>query len=100
MARIFITGSADGLGRLAAESLLASGHEVVVHARSPARLATMADLLARGATGVVGDLADLDAVRRLAEQVNALAALDAVIHNAAVIRGSELLPVNVVAPYV
>jgi NAD(P)-dependent dehydrogenase (short-subunit alcohol dehydrogenase family) len=33
MARVVITGSADGLGRLAADSLLAQGHEVVVRAQ-------------------------------------------------------------------
>jgi NAD(P)-dependent dehydrogenase (short-subunit alcohol dehydrogenase family) len=30
MARVFITGSADGLGRLAAETLVDDKHEVVV----------------------------------------------------------------------
>ena len=41
MARIFITGSADGLGRAAAETLLGDGHEVIVHARSAERLAAV-----------------------------------------------------------
>jgi len=99
MSRVFITGSSAGLGRLAAETLLASGHEVIVHARSRTRLDTMHDLLGHGATGVVGDLADGEQVRRLADQVNALGALDAVIHNAAILDGRALLPVNVVAPY-
>jgi len=31
LARIFITGSADGLGQLAARNLLALGHDVVLH---------------------------------------------------------------------
>ena len=35
MARIFITGSAGGLGRAAAETLLGDGHEVMVHAQQP-----------------------------------------------------------------
>jgi NAD(P)-dependent dehydrogenase (short-subunit alcohol dehydrogenase family) len=35
--RIFITGSADGLGRAAAQTLLEQGHEVVVHARNEDR---------------------------------------------------------------
>ena len=34
MAHILITGSADGLGRAAAETLLGAGHQVIVHARS------------------------------------------------------------------
>ena len=33
MARIFITGSADGLGQLAARNLVALGHDVVLHGR-------------------------------------------------------------------
>ncbi|MDT7580219.1 MAG: hypothetical protein QOK35_1483 [Pseudonocardiales bacterium] len=99
MARIVITGSADGLGRAAAQSLLDDGHEVVVHARSDARLAAVRDLVDRGAASVVGDLADLDETRGVAEQVNRLGRMDAVIHNAGVYRGPAILPVNVVAPY-
>ena len=34
MARIFITGSSDGLGQMAANLLIDQGHQVVVHARS------------------------------------------------------------------
>src|SRR3954447_662554 len=56
MARVFITGSADGLGRLAAQTLLDEGHEVVVHARSRDRLTAVRDLVDRGAATVVGDL--------------------------------------------
>lgn len=98
--RIFITGSADGLGHAAAETLLAEGHHVIVHARSEARRSAVRDLAARGAAVVIGDLADLEQTRRVAEQVNALGALDAVIHNAGVYSGPTVLPVNVVAPYV
>jgi len=99
VARIFITGSADGLGRAAADRLLASGHDVIVHARSRDRLEAVRALLDRGATGVVGDLADTAQVRDVARQVNAIGVPDAVIHNAAVLTGPTLLPVNVVAPY-
>jgi NAD(P)-dependent dehydrogenase (short-subunit alcohol dehydrogenase family) len=99
MARVFITGSADGLGRAAAEALLEDGHEVVVHARSDARLAAVRDLVDEGAAAVVGDLSDLEQTRGVAEQVNLLGRLDAVIHNAGVISGPQVLPVNVVAPY-
>ncbi|MGH2894370.1 MAG: SDR family NAD(P)-dependent oxidoreductase, partial [Solirubrobacteraceae bacterium] len=37
MSRVFITGSADGLGRLAAAQLVGEGHEVILHARSESR---------------------------------------------------------------
>jgi NAD(P)-dependent dehydrogenase (short-subunit alcohol dehydrogenase family) len=97
--RIFITGSADGLGRAAADTLLAAGHRVVVHARSAGRMDGARDLIDRGAEPVVGDLAEPVAVRGVAGQVNELGTMDAVIHNAGVYRGAQILPVNVVAPY-
>jgi hypothetical protein len=80
-ARVFITGSADGLGRAAAQTLLERGHEVVVHARNQDRLTAVRDLLDRGAAAVVGDLSDLEETRGVAGQVNRLGQMDAVIHN-------------------
>jgi NAD(P)-dependent dehydrogenase (short-subunit alcohol dehydrogenase family) len=99
MARILITGSADGLGRAAAQTLISDGHEVVVHARSAERLTAVTDLTGRGASAVVGDLADLEQTRAVADQVNQLGGVDAVIHNAGVYSGRLIMPVNVVAPY-
>ena len=100
MTRVFITGSADGLGRAAAQTLIEDGHEVVVHARNTERLAAVRDLFDRGAKAVVGDLSDLEQTRDVANQVNRLGPMDAVIQNAGVISGPHVLPVNVVAPYV
>jgi len=100
MARIFVTGSADGLGRATAQTLLGEGHSLVVHVRAKERLPAVEDLVARGARAVVGDLADLAQTRHLAEQVNAVGSMDAVVHNAGVYTGPSVLPVNVVAPYV
>ncbi|WP_104139009.1 SDR family NAD(P)-dependent oxidoreductase [Arthrobacter sp. ZGTC131] len=100
MSPILVTGSSDGLGRAAADALLDDGHAVVVHVRSPERLAAVRDLLDRGAQSVVGDLARLDAMLDVVRQANALGRFDAVIHNAGVIGGPSLLPVNVVAPFV
>jgi NAD(P)-dependent dehydrogenase (short-subunit alcohol dehydrogenase family) len=99
VSRIFVTGSADGLGRLAAESLLSAGHDVVVHARNPERAASLRVLVERGAGIVVGDFADRDAVRRVAADLNAGQPLDAVIHNVGVWSGQSIMPVNIVAPY-
>jgi NAD(P)-dependent dehydrogenase (short-subunit alcohol dehydrogenase family) len=99
MARIFITGSADGLGRAAARTLLRDKHEVIVHARSAERLAAVNDLIARGASTVVGDLADVNQTQAVADQVNQLGPMDAVIHNAGVYSGRQIMPVNIVAPY-
>src|SRR3954453_659234 len=99
MARVLITGSADGLGRLAAQTLLDDGHEVVVHARSRDRLTAVRDLVHRGAATVVGDLSDLRQTRAVADQVNERGQMDAVIHNAGVYTGPHILAVNTVAPY-
>jgi len=111
MSRIFITGSADGLGQLAARLLLQQGHQVVLHARSDAR-AQAAQAGAPGAAGVVvGDLSTLAGMRQAAEQANALGPFDAVIHNAGVgfkepSRGTTadglptVFAVNSLAPYV
>src|SRR3954471_16696876 len=98
MAHILITGAAADLGRAAAETLLGDGHQVIVHTRSAGRLAAVESLINRGASAVVGELADVDQTRALADQVNRLGPLDAVIHNAAVMSGPHILPVNCVAP--
>ncbi|MFE5535971.1 SDR family NAD(P)-dependent oxidoreductase [Streptomyces sp. NPDC056519] len=97
--RILVTGSADGLGRAAADSLLSAGHEVVVHARNPERAEALAPLLERGAGMVVGDFTDREAVRRIARELNDAKPLDAVIHNAGVWSGPAVMPVNIIAPY-
>jgi NAD(P)-dependent dehydrogenase (short-subunit alcohol dehydrogenase family) len=99
MARVLITGSADGLGRLAAETLLEEGNDIVVHARNEERLEAVRDLLDRGAAAVTGDLSDPEQTRDIADQADRVGRMDAVIHNAGVLRGQDVLPVNVVAPY-
>jgi NAD(P)-dependent dehydrogenase (short-subunit alcohol dehydrogenase family) len=109
MARVFITGSTDGLGRAAAQSLLDDGHAVVLHARSSDRVSALSDLVPRSAGVVIGDLSSAAETRSIAEQVNVIGRMDAVIHNAGIYReGSRgstpeghatLLAVNTLAPY-
>src|ERR1041384_3335307 len=82
MSRIFITGSTDGLGRAAARALIDEGHQVVLHARSQDRISALGDLARRSAGGMIGDLSSGVETRRLADQVNAIGRMDAVIHNA------------------
>jgi NAD(P)-dependent dehydrogenase (short-subunit alcohol dehydrogenase family) len=97
--RILVTGSADGLGRAAADALLSAGHDVVVHARNQDRAAVLDPLVDRGAAIVVGDFSDRDAVRRIAAELNNRDPLDVVIHNAGVWSGRAVMPVNIIAPY-
>jgi NAD(P)-dependent dehydrogenase (short-subunit alcohol dehydrogenase family) len=109
VARIFITGSADGLGRAAARTLLDEGHEVLLHARSAERADALADLASRAAGVVVGDLSSAAETRGLAGQVNGFGRMDAVIHNAGVYLEpgraptaeghARTLAVNTLAPY-
>jgi len=99
--RIFITGSSDGLGLLAAQSLIAQGHQVVLHARNHARSQHALDNAHGADTVLIADLAKQDEVEALAREVNNLGRFDAVIHNAGVYTESHesIFKVNCLAPY-
>ena len=109
MATIFITGSTDGLGRAAAQSLLDQGHRVVLHARSADRANALGEVRSRAQGIVVGDLKSAAETKDIADQVNAIGRMDAIIHNAGVYtrpgRGTtpeghaETLAINTLAPY-
>jgi NAD(P)-dependent dehydrogenase (short-subunit alcohol dehydrogenase family) len=102
MARIFITGSADGLGQLAAKALIAQGHQVVLHARDEKRGRDALDNVPGAETVVTSDLGSIDETKQLASKVNALGTFDAVIHNAGVYQTSskQIFAVNTLAPYI
>jgi NAD(P)-dependent dehydrogenase (short-subunit alcohol dehydrogenase family) len=109
MSRIFVTGSTDGLGLAAARTLMSEGHQVVLHARSSKRASALADWSPHATGVVIGDLASAAETRAIAEQVNKIGRMDAVIHNAGIYqepsRGStpeghaSVLAVNTLAPY-
>src|ERR1700734_2339425 len=84
MARVFITGSSDGLGRMAAELLIEQGHGVVLHARNEKRGQEAMAAVSGAEAVVIGDLTSIAQTRKVAEQVNGLGAFDAVIHNAGI----------------
>lgn len=110
MARIFITGSADGLGQLAAKSLIHQGHQVVVHARSAERAQQALDKLPGAADVLIADLSNIKETKALALKANASGTFEAVIHNAGVYQVSNnslnadglpvLFVVNSLAPYI
>lgn len=111
MARVFITGSSDGLGRMAAQLLIEQGHKVVLHARNEPRGEEALAAVPGAETVVIGDLSSIAQTRSVAEQVNRLGSFDGVIHNAAVgyreprrIATEDGLPhvfaVNTLAPYI
>jgi NAD(P)-dependent dehydrogenase (short-subunit alcohol dehydrogenase family) len=111
MARVFITGSSDGLGRMAAQLLVEEGHGVVLHARSTQRGEEALAAVSGAESVVIGDLASIAQTRDVADQVNQVGLFDAVIHNAGVgyreprrIATEDGLPqvfaVNTLAPYI
>ena len=83
MSRIFISGSSTGLGLMAGELLTSQGHQVVLHARNPARAEDAKRALPNAEGVVVGDLETIAGAKVVATRVNALGQFDAVIHNAA-----------------
>lgn len=111
MARIFITGSSDGLGQMAAKLLVAQGRQVVLHARNKAR-AEYALAQVPGARSVPdADLSSIEETKALAYRINDMGHFDAVIHNAAegfqepgriaTVDGlPHVLAVNSLAPYI
>ena len=101
MARIFITGSADGLGQLAAKGLIDLGHQVVLHARNTERGKQAMNKTPGAEDILIADLSSIEETKTLASKVNALGKFDAVIHNAGVYRATakEIFAVNTLAPY-
>ncbi|CEG58872.1 SDR family NAD(P)-dependent oxidoreductase [Legionella fallonii] len=84
MSKILITGSTDGLGKMAAQLLIEQGHKVVLHARNIQRAAEVANALPGAQKVVIGDLSRIMEIKAVAEQANQLGHFDAIIHNAAI----------------
>jgi NAD(P)-dependent dehydrogenase (short-subunit alcohol dehydrogenase family) len=110
MARIFITGSADGLGQLTAKALINLGHQVVLHARNAERGKQALENVPGAKDVLTADLSSIDEITALASKANTSGKFDAVIHNAGVYRLSgnsvnaqglpTLFVVNSLAPYI
>jgi NAD(P)-dependent dehydrogenase (short-subunit alcohol dehydrogenase family) len=102
MSKIFITGSSDGIGELAAKSLVEQGHEVTMHARNAERGAEALDKVPGAKAVLTADLSRIEETKELASKVNELGTFDAVIHNAGVYRSApeQIFSVNTLAPYI
>lgn len=102
MARIFVTGSADGLGLLAAKELIKQGHMVALHARNQKRADEARGKLPGAENVFIADLSVIEEIKKLAGEVNNAGSYDAVIHNAGVYRvpAQQIFAVNTLAPYI
>ncbi|MEM7573941.1 MAG: SDR family NAD(P)-dependent oxidoreductase [Bacteroidota bacterium] len=112
--RILITGSTDGIGKLAAEKLATAGHELYLHGRNSEKLSEVVSVLktASGNSAIHGyvvDFSDLQAVQTIGKQIaEDLGQLDVLINNAGVFKSTNRLTdagldlrftVNYLAPY-
>ncbi|WP_197983181.1 hypothetical protein [Sphingomonas sp. CFBP 13728] len=89
--------------------MLSDGYHAVLHARSTQRAAELGELREQVDGVVIGDLANARDVHGIADQVNAIGHMDAVIHNAGLYTVPEraatpdghptLVAVNTLAPY-
>ena len=112
---ILITGSTDGIGKLAALKLAGDGHEIYLHGRNVDKLAAVISEIKSASKndvvkGFVADFSDLEAVKKMADQINSeLLKLDVLINNAGVYKSPVAktkddldirFVVNYFAPYI
>ncbi|KAI1344650.1 short chain dehydrogenase [Xylariaceae sp. FL0016] len=109
MGKIFITGSSDGLGLMAAKKLVSNGHTVYLHARNAKRADDARKACPGAADVLLGDLSSIQETKQLAESVKQLGPLDCIFHNAGLYLGPyraqaegypSVFAVNVLAPYI
>ncbi len=111
---ILITGSTDGIGKLVSVKLAGDGHSVYMHGRHPEKLSSAISEIKSitkndNVDGFVADFSDLDAVNKMADQINQdLLKIDIIINNAGIFKSSEIndkngldirFVVNYLAPY-
>ena len=111
---ILITGSTDGIGKLAAIKLADEGHSILIHGRSQEKLsAVIAEIHEetgnKDVKGFTADFSDLDSVKQMTETIiNDIPQIDILINNAGVFKspasdnkdGLDIrMTVNYLAPY-
>ena len=110
MARIFITGSSDGLGQAAAKILTEQGHNVFLHARNSTRASQAHAAVPKAQGVIIGDLSTIADLKKLAADANKSGPFDAIVHNAGLglsTNGAktadgvaQIFAVNSMAPYI
>jgi NAD(P)-dependent dehydrogenase (short-subunit alcohol dehydrogenase family) len=110
MARIFITGSSDGLGQAAAKILAEQGHNVFLHARNSTRASQAHAAVPKAQGVIIGDLSTIADLKNLASEANNHGPFDAIVHNAGLGLSTngqktadgvaQIFAVNSMAPYI
>ncbi len=92
---IFITGSTDGIGKLAAIKLAKEGHEIFLHGRNQDKLKlAISEVKAQSQNenikGYLADFTDLDSIKEMARQMNnEQSHIDILINNAGVFKSNR-----------
>lgn len=92
---ILITGSTDGIGKLAAIKLAKDGHKLYLHGRNSKKLAeTITEVKAisknEEVSGFIADFSDLASVRKMAQEISAkISKLDVLINNAGIFKSAS-----------
>jgi len=112
--KILVTGSTDGIGKLAAMKLAKQGHHLFLHGRNSVKLNAVIEEIKsstgnQNIGGFIADFSDLSEVRRMSQEIkNQLTDLDVLINNAGVFKTKTpinkngldtRLVVNYYAPY-
>ncbi|KXX70484.1 SDR family NAD(P)-dependent oxidoreductase [Flammeovirga sp. SJP92] len=111
---ILITGSTDGIGKIASIELTKMGHQVFVHGRNKVKVNTLIQeietLTNHKIKGFAADFSNLDEVKKMADEINGtLEHIDVLINNAGVFYGNASkstngydlrFTVNYLAPYI
>lgn len=115
MKTILITGSTDGIGKLAAIQLATEGHQIVLHGRNNEKLQhTISEVKElsnnENISGFIADLSDFSSIQKMIDGVKGqLSKIDVLINNAGVFKSPVQrtqenidlrFAVNYLAPYV
>lgn len=98
--KILITGSTDGIGKLAALKLAKEGHEIFLHGRNGDKLqkvvAELVELTDNELiTGFVADFSDFNAIDEMSEKIlSKIDKLDVLINNAGVFKSKNTFAEN------
>ncbi len=97
---IMITGSTDGIGKLAATKLAQSGLQIILHGRNPEKLSTVLEEIKsttgnQNITGYVADFSNLDDVKSMVAKIKeGNASIDVLVNNAGIFKTENTIAEN------